>query len=305
MTYKYIFGPVPSRRLGQSLGISPIPYSSCNYSCIYCQLGRTRNMTNKRQEFFPLEEILAELKDYLKNKPSFDVLSIVGEGEPSLYADLGPLIKEIKKLTDKPLAVITNGSLLSEEAVSQALLDADLVLPSLDGWDQASFKRINRPHGNLDYERVLQGLKDFSKKYKGQLWLEIMLMKDINDSPEIIASYKKILQDIDYDRLYLNTPVRPPAEDEAGEVSVQSMEMAVQELGGISIDFLNTGDFFSQTEDPKEAVLNIIKRHPMNQMELASFFSDDLIEELKKDSQVEVKEYKGYLTFRYKGAGNS
>jgi wyosine [tRNA(Phe)-imidazoG37] synthetase (radical SAM superfamily) len=305
MTYKYIFGPVPSRRLGQSLGISPIPYSTCNYSCIYCQLGRTRNMTNKIKDFFPLEDIIDEFKDFLKSEANFDVVSIVGEGEPTLYADLENLIKEIKKLTQKPVAVITNGSFLSEERVLKALSQADIVLPSLDGWDQVSFKKINRPHGQLVYDKVLQGLKDFSKSYKGQLWLEIMLMKDINDKPEDIASYKKMLQDIDYDRLYINTPVRPPAEAEVQEVSPETIELAVKELGGISIEFLNTGNFFGQMDDPKETVINIIKRHPMNQKELASFFPEELIEELKNDPRLEHKEYKGYLTFRYKGKGDN
>lgn len=305
MTYKYIFGPVPSRRLGQSLGISPIPYSNCNYSCIYCQLGRTRNMTNQMKDFFPLADIVAEFKDFLKSEANFDVVSIVGEGEPTLYANLANLIREIKKMTPKPVAVITNGSLLFKEEVSKALMEADIVLPSLDGWDQTSFKKINRPHGQLEYHKVLQGLKDFSKSYKGQLWLEIMLMKNINDRPEDIAAYKKILQDIDYDRLYINTPVRPPAEADVREVSAETIELAVKELGGISIEFLNTGNFFGDIDNPKETVINIIKRHPMNQMELASFFSGDLIEELKNDPRLEYKEYKGYLTFRYKEKGES
>lgn len=262
-------------------------------------------MTNQMKDFFPLADIVAEFKDFLKSEANFDVVSIVGEGEPTLYANLANLIREIKKMTPKPVAVITNGSLLFKEEVSKALMEADIVLPSLDGWDQTSFKKINRPHGQLEYHKVLQGLKDFSKSYKGQLWLEIMLMKNINDRPEDIAAYKKILQDIDYDRLYINTPVRPPAEADVREVSAETIELAVKELGGISIEFLNTGNFFGDIDNPKETVINIIKRHPMNQMELASFFSGDLIEELKNDPRLEYKEYKGYLTFRYKEKGES
>lgn len=309
MEYKHIFGPVPSRRLGLSLGISPIPDSCCNYSCIYCQLGRTRNMSNIRDEFFPVEEILGEIKEFLKSSVKFDVISIVGEGEPTLFSQLEKLIIEIKKLTEKPVAVITNGSLLSEEEVRKALFNADIVLPSMDGYDELSFKKINRPYGKLKYEEVRKGLEIFSQNYQGELWLEIMLMKDINDSKKIIEKYKENLTKIKYDRLYINTPVRPPAEDRAGEIDKETMAYAVNELGGVSIDLLNSQGFYSDTKDHKEGIRSIIKRHPMNQMEIFSFLSgrgcsdsetEEIIKKLKEDKDIDIKEYKGYKTFRLK-----
>lgn len=309
MEYKHIFGPVPSRRLGLSLGVSPIPDSNCNYSCIYCQLGRTRNMTNNRKEYFPIEEIIKEFKEFLKSNKKFDVVSLVGEGEPTLYSELGNLIIELKKLTEKPVVVITNGSLLFLEEVRDALFNADILLPSMDAFDEESFKKINRPYGKLKYEEVRKGLELFSENFKGELWLEIMLMKDINDSKETIGKYKELLKTINYDRLYINTPVRPPAEEEIGEIDKETMAYAVEELGGISIDLLSSQGFYSDIKDHKEAIKSIIKRHPMNQMELFSFMAgrglstsetELLIEDLKEDKEITLKEYKGYITFRLK-----
>ena len=180
MELKYIFGPVPSRRLGKSLGISPIPRKTCNYSCIYCQLGRTDKMTGERKEFFPLKDIINEFKEYLKESFDFDVVTIVGEGEPTLYSKLGELIKEVKKITDKPVAVITNGALLSSKEVRDELMNADIVLPSIDGYNEETAKKIDRPLGTIHFKDELEGLIEFSKEYKGQLLLEIMLISEIN-----------------------------------------------------------------------------------------------------------------------------
>lgn len=307
MIFKHIFGPVPSRRLGLSLGVSPIPESCCNYSCIYCQLGRTRNMTNTRSEFFSIEEIVNEFKEFTKGGGNFDVVSIVGEGEPTLYSGVAELIAQLKKLTDKPVVVITNGSLLSLKEVREAVCNADIVLPSIDAYDEITFKKINRPHGKLIYEDIKRGLELFSKEYKGELWLEIMLVKDINDSEKDILEYKNLLAGIKYDRLYLNTPVRPPAEENVEEIDTEKMRYAVNTLGGISMELLVSEGFYSEVIDHKEAVMSIIKRHPMNQMEVKSFLGsrgcskekiENIIEDLKKDKNVAVKEYKGYNTFR-------
>ncbi len=148
-SFKYIYGPVPSRRMGLSVGISPIAEGHCNYSCVYCQLGRTRNMTNKRKKYFDYKEIVEEFKLYLGKKIKFDVATIVGDGEPLLYADLGVLIDELKLLIDKPVAVITNGSLLYDSAVRDDLKNADIILPSLDATNEKMFQEINRTLGSI------------------------------------------------------------------------------------------------------------------------------------------------------------
>ena len=302
---RYVYGPVPSRRMGRSLGVSPIPQKTCNYSCVYCQLGRTSRMTNTRQTFFPVSDILAEFEQVLDKEVAFDVVTLVGEGEPTLYTGLGQLIEGIKARTDQPVAVITNGALLYDPQVRAELSQADLVLPTLDAYDQDSFKQINRPHGSLRFPEVLEGLISFSREYKGQLWIEIMLMEDINDDAASLSKFAQVLAQIRYDRLYLNTPVRPPAEMEVKPISASKMKEAVNLLGGIAIDLLASEGFSSEIKDDYEAVLSIIKRHPMNQHEIESFLlargnreAALLLKRLKEDARVEVISYKGYETFR-------
>lgn len=143
---QYVYGPVPSRRLGLSLGISPIPQKTCNYSCIYCQLGRTSRLTNTRQWFFPLPDIVQELQWVLRRRLTCDAVTIVGEGEPTLYAGLGRLIDAVHAVVDKPVAVITNGALLFEPQLQAELARADIVLPTLDAYNEALFRKIHRPH---------------------------------------------------------------------------------------------------------------------------------------------------------------
>ena len=307
MELKYIFGPVPSRRLGKSLGISPIPRKTCNYSCIYCQLGRTDKMIGERKEFFPLKDIINEFKDYLKESFDFDVVTIVGEGEPTLYSKLGELIKEVKKITDKPVAVITNGALLSSKEVRDELMNADILLPSIDGYNEDTAKKIDRPLGTIHFKDELEGLIEFSKEYKGQLLLEIMLISGINCDKNSIEHFKEILKKIKYDRVYLNTPVRPPAESFVKVISQEEMKYAVKELGGISIDMLSSGEFFSEIKDSYEAILNIIRRHPMNQFEINSFLESrkekleyNIFEKLESDEKINCILYKGIKTYRLK-----
>lgn len=305
--FHYIFGPIPSRRLGRSLGISPLPKKTCNYSCIYCQLGRTDHMTNQRQEFYQTEDILKEFREYLKDSDKFDIVTVVGEGEPTLCSNLGELICGLKEMTEKPVAVITNGALLSDPQVREELRHADMVLPSLDAYDQETAKRIDRPYGTIRFEEEFQGLKEFCEMYQGELWLEIMLVDGINDDEKSIGKFKELLKELRYDRLYLNTPVRPPAEEGVNVVTPERMQYAVEELGGISIEMLSSGSFFSEIEDDYEAVKSIIGRHPMNQFELNGFLDsrktadkEALMKRMKQDEEIAVIDYKGILTFRLK-----
>ena len=304
---KYVYGPVPSRRLGISLGISPIPKKTCNYSCIYCQLGRTDHMTNKRQMFFEVNDIMEEFERVLKNNIKFDVITIVGEGEPTLYAGLGELIVEIKKRTDKPVAVITNGALLYDQQLREELYHADIISPTLDAYDEDSFKKINRPHGSLNFQNLSEGLILFSKEYKGQLWIEVMLIEGMNDDIESLKKYDTMLKSIKYDKLYINTPIRPPAEESVKTVSSETMKLAVDVLGGISIDLLESEGFHSEITDHFEAILSIIKRHPMNQFEIEGFLksrrckdTDKIIRRLQNDKSIDSVSYKGYDTYRLK-----
>jgi wyosine [tRNA(Phe)-imidazoG37] synthetase (radical SAM superfamily) len=305
--HKYVYGPVPSRRMGLSLGISPIPKKTCNYSCVYCQLGRTDKMTNRRQMFFDSEAILSEFDQSIASISKYDVVTLVGEGEPTLYLGLYQLIKGIKERTDKPVALITNGALLYDEDVVKALNLADIVLPTFDATDESLFSAINRPHGSLTFELVNEGLKKFSHQYPGELWLEMMFLEGINDSEENLMKYREMLKEISYERLYLNTPVRPPAEDHIKPVSSDFMAHASEVLGGISIDLLSSVGFFSHIKDDYQAILSIIKRHPMHQFEIESFLETrkasnipTLMKRLGDDPEINSIDYKGYTTYRLK-----
>lgn len=307
--FKYIYGPIPSRRLGLSLGVSPIPKKFCNYSCVYCQIGLTHNLTNTREEFFPLEDIINEFKKYISSNENFDVVSIVGEGEPTLYSRLGELITLLKRLTNKPIAVITNSGLLYDKNVQKDLLNADIVLPSIDFFSEESFKCLHRPYGKLHFKESYDGLVEFSKKFKGEIWLEVMLIYNINSSKNDLIKLKEFIKNINHSKIYINTAVRPPAESWVKPASKETINFAVDLLDGISIDQLSNGSFTSAINDNYEAVMSIIKRHPMNQHELKGFLLgrkidekeiEDLFLRLKKDSKIEVLDYKGFKTFRLK-----
>lgn len=314
-TMRFVYGPVPSRRLGLSLGVSPIPPKVCNYSCVYCQLGRTDRLTATRAMFFPVADIVREFAAALPEAGRLDAVTIVGEGEPTLYSGLGELIGQIGARADTPLAVITNGALLSDPQVRAELAGADIVLPSMDAWDEESFRRINRPHGRLRWADVHAGLLAFSHEYPGQLWLEIMLMRGVNDDDASLRRYARLLREVRYDRLYLNTPVRPPAEPEVQAVDHQTMARAAEALGATSIDLLASEGFRSEIADDYDAVLSIIRRHPMNAFERQAFLgvrgvgdSAALLERLSGDPAIERVHYRGIDTFRLRprpgGAGH-
>lgn len=289
---KYVFGPVPSRRLGRSLGVSPIIDKVCNYSCIYCQLGRTNKLSNVKEMFYPVDDIIDEFKAFLKKDIDYDVVSICGEGEPTLYLGLGDLISKLKQLTRKPIVVITNGALLYDEDVKETLYKADIVMPSLDAYDEKSFKTINRPQKDLKFENLYNGLKTFSKHYEGTLFLEIMFIKDFND--DALNKYSQLLKDISYDKLYLNTPVRPPAESFVEVPSEEFINKAANKLKGHPI-YRSSYNFYSNIKDDYAAIVSIIKRHPMTYHEVVDFLKarkcnniDKVISRLNSDGKIDL-----------------
>ena len=229
---KYIFGPVPSRRLGRSLGVDLVPYKTCTLDCIYCDLGRTTNKTTSRQSFVSPKEIQRELEltlSVLDKKPDFITLS--GSGEPTLNNNIGQIIRGIKEITSIPVAILTNSSLLSLDEVRRDLSEADVVLPSLDAITPALFEYINRPHASLRIEEIISGLIQFRKQYRGQIWLEILFCRGVNDGKDEVEKLKKVIEKIEPDRVQLNTPVRPPAEDFAFPLTLAQLEEIRERLG--------------------------------------------------------------------------
>lgn len=235
--FKYLYGPVPSRRLGRSLGIDLVPFKTCTYDCIYCQLGKTTNKTTKRLDYFPLQDVLEELKEKLSSGVSCDYISIAGCGEPTLNASIGELIGKIKELTKIPVAVITNGSLLYLPEVRDALGQADLVIPSLDAGDKELFHYVNRPHENIVFDRMVEGLIDFTRQFSGQVWLEVLLISGVTGLvPEAqkIAAYAK---KIGAAKVQLNTVCRPSQEDFACAVDARQMKKLADLFAG-SVEIL-------------------------------------------------------------------
>lgn len=214
----FIFGPVPSRRLGHSLGVDVVPFKTCTYNCIYCQLGRTTNLTVTRKQYVPILDVMEQLWQRLKEGVKPDYITLSGSGEPTLHSDIDVVIGSIKKQTNIPVAVLTNGSLLWNTQVQEALMDADLVIPSLDAGNPEIFQRINRPHPELDFERVVQGLVEFRERYTGQIWLEVFLLDGVNSMPSEVLKIKEQAEAIRPDKIQLNTAVRPTAEDYARRV---------------------------------------------------------------------------------------
>jgi len=262
---KYIFGPVPSRRLGRSLGIDLVPYKTCTFDCIYCDLGRTTHKTTSRQSYVTLGEIKKELEltlPVLDKKPDFITLS--GSGEPTLNNNIGEIIQGVKKITSIPVAVLTNSSLLSLNEVRKDLSGADVVLPSLDAITPTLFEYINRPHTSLRIEETISGLIQFRKQGEGQIWLEILFCRGVNDGNEEVENFKGIIEKIQPDRVQLNTPVRPPAEDFAFPLTLGQLEKIRERLGDkaeIIPEFTAPlGEEFNSVKDAE--ILNLIKRRP-------------------------------------------
>lgn len=271
-TVKYLYGPVPSRRLGRSLGIDLVPHKICTYDCIYCQIGKTTHKTLLRKEYAPAQEVLEEVHRFLKaeNAP-VDFLSLSGSGEPTLHANIGLVIKELKELASLPVAVITNGSLLFLEEVQQDLLKADVVLPSLDAVSPETFLKINRPLVGFSVEKVIEGLVQFRKIYRGKIWLEILFCRDVNDHPAELNRMREAILQIQPDQIHLNTVVRPPSETWAVPLSREEMERIRAFFGAkaILISEFDRHPLTRSEKKVKEEILNILRRRPLSLNDLS------------------------------------
>lgn len=227
----YIYGPVPSRRLGRSLGVDLIPCKICTYDCIYCQLQKKSSKTLKRGAYRPMDVVLTQLREKLDQGVVPDCITLAGSGEPTLHRDIGPIINRIKAQTSIPVAVLTNGSLLWEASVHDALLAADIVIPSLDAYTPEMFQAINRPHSGIDFHTMTRGLVDFSRAYTGTLWLEIFIMEGINASPADAEQFLPLVREINPRHLYINTAVRPAGDPSVHRASDLAMKQFYDILG--------------------------------------------------------------------------
>lgn len=266
---KHIFGPVPSRRLGRSLGVDLVPLKTCSYDCIYCQLGRTTRKTTERKEWVPLDDVLEELEEKLSSEPDYITLS--GSGEPTLYSRADELIDRIKAMTDVPVAVLTNGSLLWQEEVRNQLMKADLVIPSLDAGDEVMFRLVNRPHEDVSFEKMLAGLVDFRREFRGDYWLEVFVLGAYTAIKADFAELVRCVSLIGPDRVQLNTVTRPPAESFAIGISrerLTELAMMFNPPAEVIADFRDVhglADFAASRED----ILDLLRRRPCSMDDIA------------------------------------
>ncbi|MBN2183454.1 MAG: radical SAM protein [Sedimentisphaerales bacterium] len=229
---KYFYGPVPSRRLGRSFGVDIVPFKVCTLDCVYCQLGRTTEKSIERKAYVPAQPIIAELKDALDNGLKTDYITIAGSGEPTLNSSLGEIVEGIKIITNIPIAIVTNGTLLYRSDVRSDCAKADVVLPSLDAGDERTFKKINRPHRDISIEKLVSGLCSFRKEFTGQIWLEVFVVDSINTGIEEIAAIRAVIERISPDKVQLNTAVRPTAKAGINKLDERKLVAIAQSLGG-------------------------------------------------------------------------
>ena len=270
MSRSHLFGPVPSRRLGRSLGVDLVPRKTCPFDCIYCEVGPTSNQTETRLDY-GAEAIVAELTAYLEGgAPGLDFITLAGSGEPTLNRGLGSIIRRLKEMTAIPVAVLTNGALLHHPEVRRELQAADLVLPSLDAAREQAFKNVNRPLPGYPLSRLLEGLEAFRREYPGRIWLEVLLLKGLNDSEEDLEALRSALRTLAPDKVQLNTMVRPGS-------SGQAQPLAFEDLAAIASSLAGEVEVIASYEGPGQAaaaaddatLVAMLARRPMTAADLA------------------------------------
>lgn len=298
-----VYGPVPSRRLGRSLGINNIPAKNCTYSCIYCQLGTTLDLQSERKNFYDPSEIKKEVErkvqDTRDNGIRIDYLSFVPDGEPTLEERLGEEIDLVSSL-GIDVAVISNASLIWNDAVKSDLAKADWVSLKVDAVSEKIWRKINRAHKSLSLVEILEGVEDFADQFDGTLATETMLIEDYNDSPKEVKRIANFLSEVGPDEPYIAIPTRPPAEIWANPANEESISKAYQifskNLDGVEYLIGYEGDKFSSTGDAKEDILSITSVHPMRKSGVEELLSEagadwHLVEELIEKNELVRTEF--------------
>ncbi len=306
---KYLFGPVNSRRLGLSLGIDLLPAKICNFNCIYCEVGPTTIFTCERKEYTPTGEIIEEIDFFLATSGQampIDVFTITASGEPTLHSGLGEIINHLKAKTGLPVAVLTNGSLLYREDVRQELQHADIVIPSLDSAREESFRKINRPAQCAKLQEIIDGLCLFARNFRGELWLEILLSKGINDSAEDLAALRQALIDIKPTKIQLNTVVRPPLEEFAKPLTETELAEISRQLPGtveIIADFRNRKRENTRSAKKTE-LLEMLRRRPCTETDICEALNLDgnltarLLKELTASGEIAHSAHMGKIYYQ-------
>ena len=289
----HIFGPIPSRRLGFSLGVDLIPYKTCTFDCLYCEVGKTTNKTITGGVFTPVDDILNQLDERL-SECSPDVITLAGSGEPTLHCEIDRIIRGIRKRTDTDVVILTNGSLFWDESVRKRVLGADLIMPTLSSAVQSTFQTIHRPHEGLNLDRIVEGLAQLRREFKGLIYLEVILLAGINDSEEEITRLKPLIEKIQPEKIQLNTVVRPPADRRAKALDSGRLEEIKLFLGERAEIVADIGAVKISVEHHKkqEALLETARRRPLRVKDMAGSLGMSIKE---VEGMVKGLVIKGYL----------
>jgi wyosine [tRNA(Phe)-imidazoG37] synthetase (radical SAM superfamily) len=267
---KYVFGPVPSRRLGRSLGIDVVPFKTCSFDCIYCQLGRTTRKTVDLAEYVPVDGLQREIGSLLDSGIDADYITFSGSGEPTLHSKLGTIIDHIKNKTDIPVAVLTNGSLLWRPEARDGLSGADLVIPSLDAGDDRLFRYVNRPHPSLHFRRVVDGIQRFREEFKKTIWLEVFVLGGVTTVTAELAKIRACIAEIRPDRVQLNTVARPPSECYAHAVPPAQLRVYARFLGRRTEIITGEPRWADADRSPRrDEIIGLLKRRPCTADQIA------------------------------------
>lgn len=303
---KHVFGPVPSRRLGHSLGVDLVPYKVCSFDCIYCQLGHTTLKTVERKEYVPMDELIEDVKLKLSEKHVIDYITLSGSGEPALYSRIAELTQAVKSITDIPVALITNGSMLWDPEVRRDLRNLDLVIPSLDAGNAELFREVNRPHLDIDFNKVVEGLKIFSREFKGRIWLEVFLLEGFSDLEQTVQEIAGLTDDIKLEKIQLNTVARPVCEKSARAVPHEKLLMLAKlfrQPAEVIANFKNTADIFDNSVNESD-IINLLSRRPCSCKDitdsLCMHYNEALkiIEQLLRNHTIISEEQNGIVFYK-------
>ena len=267
MGYQYLFGPVPSRRLGISLGIDLVPPKTCSYNCIYCECGKTTNLTTEQTEYYPTDAIIREIDDYLSTSPHLDFITFSGSGEPTLHSGIGEIARHIReRFPEYRIALLTNGSLFADPGIRAEVAEIDVIVPSLDAVSESIFLKIDRPSNSITATHVRDGLVALRKEFKGEIWLEIFIVPGLNDTDEELLFLRDAIEEIRPERVQVNTLDRPGIVDWITVPTAEEMERITSALGFPGIEVVEAlssrSDIASFSQDVRESILGTIRRRP-------------------------------------------
>lgn len=312
-TLRYLFGPVPSRRLGRSLGVNVIPSKICSMNCIYCEVGKTKALTTSRKPYIKATDIIKEFSEnYARLASGVDVVTVTGAGEPTLNSELFKILNGIKSITDKPVAILTNSTTLSDKEVFDTLLGFDIVVPSLDSATEEGFKKVTLVHESVLVKDIIKDLVRFSKAYKGKLYLEILLCEGVNDSDLEIVALAEAAKWIRADKIQIGTIARPPAFSDAKQVDDEKILAVTKYFRSFGLAGEATGGFsdvykhMACTGDLKMLIISITKMRPCTLEDFVAVFGEraedvqKILDELLHERAIDADQFGGEVYYSHK-----